>query len=414
MGTLSLVFLLAQCNKYVYEHREGRLSRGTFEVIKRSFYEGQFEEEETKEARNRKIIADIAELDALGVLATRKGLKQDPYYGEYLFRQKVARYGRVAITHWREKYGDKFNWQMIFPAENLIFDAKKAVAELKAKFQKNESVLDHKIAEFEGRPVFYRNLKPVLAVSDYEQMPGFTEAALESGLRDALKLWLEKQIHDRVVWQFSADEQELRRFDHNKVAVLYLKVKYGKAGKGIYPAAMDNIPLTPVEIYDHFHKMQNTLAEVLWVKAAYTVVAEENIAEEIIAKLDQGADFVELARRYAIDPRFVETAKPHVIRGYGKDVLAREKRSYYDRLILDMAGRDISKPDPYLGKDGIVVARIYDVGRALEKVKLQDVMWKVENDLRTRLLNEVFDHDVRDTLAALRVRYNERLIRSLN
>jgi hypothetical protein len=234
-------------------------------------------------------------------------------------------------------------------------------------------------------------------------------------MRDVLKSWLEKQIHDRLVWQLSADERELRRFDHNRVAVLFLKVKYGKAGKGIYPTGIDQIPLTPNEIYDHFHKMQNTLADVLWVKAAYTVVAEENLAEELIAKLDKGASFPELAARYAIAPKFIETAKPKIYPGYdrSKDIEAREKRDYYDRLIIDMAGRDVTKPDPYLGKDGIVIVRIYEVSRALEKVKLQDVSWKVENDLRLKLLGEVYEHDVRDAREWLKIRYNEWLIKRL-
>ena len=78
-----------------------------------------------------------------------------------------------------------------------------------------------------------------------------------------------------------------------------------------------------------------------------------------------------------------------------------------------MAGRDVSKPDPYLGKDGIVIVRIYDVSRALEKVQLSEVSWKVENDLRTKLLGAVFEEDVKDSRKKLKIVYNERLIRSL-
>jgi hypothetical protein len=304
---------------------------------------------------------------------------------------------------------------MLFNAENLHYDEKKFLREFRTTHLSGGKVADVLVATFEGRPVYYKNLKRVMTVSDYAQFPTYTEQALQSGMRDVLKAWLQKQIHDRMVWQMSADERELLRFDHNRVGVLYLKVKYGKAGKGIYPAAMENIPLTPNEIYDHFHKMQNTLADVLWVKAAYTVVAEENLAEELIAKLDKGGSFPELARRYAIAPKFIETAKPRIYPGYdrSKDVEAREKRDYYDRLIIDMAGRDVTKPDPYLGKDGIVVVRIYDVSRALEKVKLQDVSWKVENDLRLKLLGEVYEQDVHDARAWLTIRYNEWLIRRL-
>lgn len=412
---LAALLLLQACSKYVYEHKEGRLSRGTFAFFKAYYYQGQFEEEDTVEARNRQIINDLADLDAVGSLATRKGLKNDPYYAEYMYRQMRARHGKAAIGYWQEKYKDKFNWQMLFAAENLQYDEKRFLQEFRQTHQAGGKVADVLVAQFEGKPVYYRNLKSVMTISDYEQFPGFTEPALQSGMRDMLKAWLEKQIHDRLVWQLSADERELLRFDHNRVGVLYLKVKYGKAGKGIYPTSMDQIPLTPLEVYEHFHKMQNTLADVLWVKAAYTVVAEENLAEELIAKLDKGESFEKLAARYAIAPKFIATARPTIIKGYdrSKDVEAREKRDYYDRLILDMAGRDVMKPDPYLGRDGIVIVRIYDVSRALEKVQLQDVSWKVENDLRTKMLNEVYELDIKDAREALRFVYNERLIKQL-
>ncbi|GAB4423613.1 MAG: hypothetical protein OHK0011_03650 [Turneriella sp.] len=417
MRYLPVLLLLATqaCSKYVYEHREGRLSRGTFNFLKAYYYQGQFEEEESVEARNRQIINDLADLDAIGHLATSKGLKKDAYYHEYMYREQHARHGKAAVGYWQQKYKDKFNWQMLFSAENLDYDEKRFLRDFRATHLSGGKIADVLVARFEGRPVYYRDLRRVMTVSDYAQFPNYTEQALQSGMRDVLKAWLQKQIHDRLVWQMSADERELLRVDHNRVAVLYLKVKYGKAGKGIYPGGIDNIPLTPTEIYDHFHKMQNTLADVLWVKAAYTVVAEENLAEELIAKLDKGGNFAELAARYAIAPKFIKTAKPTVYQGYDrtKDIEAREKRDYYDRLIIDMAGRDVTKPEPYLGRDGIVVVRIYDVSRALEKIRLQDVSWKVENDLRLKLLGEVYEHDVRDARNSLKIKYNEWLIRRL-
>lgn len=408
-------FLSSACSKIVYEHHEGRLSRGTFNFLKDVFYQGQFEEEDTPQKRNQAIVNDLSDLDALGSLATRKGLKQDGYYAEYMFRQERSRHGKAAILHWQQKYKEKFNWQMLFSAEKLSYDEKKflqAINETRAGLIKLEDAL---VAQFEGAPVYYGNLRPVMTFSDYNQFPGYNETALLSGMREVLKAWLEKKIHDRVVKTMNADEVELKRFDHDRVANLYLKVRYGKAGKGIYPGAMDKIKLTPMEIYDHFHRMQNAMADVLWVKAAFTVVADENRGEELIAKLEKGGDFAQLAPKYASEPKFAATARAHVIKGYDRrrGLDERENRDYYDRLILDMAGRDVSKPDPYLGKDGIVIVRIYEVSRALEKVQLSEVSWKVENDLRTKLLNAVFDEDVKDSRKKLKIVYNDRLIRSL-
>ncbi len=410
-----LITLTVGCSKLVYEHNEGKLSRGSFQFLKDVYYAGQFEEEETPAKRNQAILNDLAELDGAGSLGTKKGLKSDPSYPEYMFRQEHARHGKAAILHWQKKYKDKFNWQMLFAAEKLSYDEAKFIktfTDAVATGRPYEKVV---VAEFEGNPIEYRDLKTVMTVSDYEQFKGFTNAAMTGAMKETLKSWLEKKIHDRMLKTYFADEHELRRFDHNRVAVLFLKVKYGKAGKGIYPGSMDKIPLKPTEIYDHFHKMQNALADVLWVKAAYTVVAEENLGEELLAKLNKGADFEKIVDKYASAPKFIRTAKPTVIQGYDrkKSVDEREKREYYERLILDMASRDVTKPEPYLGKEGIVIVRIYEVSRALEKIKLLDVSWKVENDLRTKMLNQVYEPDIRDARDALKFKYNDRLIRNL-
>jgi len=413
---LILLFLATSaCSKIVYEHNDGRLSRGTFYFMKNIYYQGQFEEEENPQKRNQAIVNDRADLDGVGALATRKGLKKDAYYHEYMFRQEHARHGKAAIWYWQQKYKEKFNWQMLFAAEKLAYDEQKTAKLFEETRRGNGKYDDLLLAEFEGQPVYYRDLKPVVTVSDYQQFPGYSGAALLSGLREALKSLLEKKIHDRVVKNLFADETELKRLDHNRVAALYLKVKYAKAGKGIYPTHMDKIPLTPMEVYDHFHRMQNSLADVLWVKAAYTVVAEESLADELKTKLDKGEDFAQLAVKYGSEPRFKKTGVPRVIQGYNRKsgIDAREGRDYYDRLILDMAGRDVTKPEPYLGKDGIVIVRIYDVSRALEKIQLSEVNWKVENDLRIKLLNAVYEEDVRDARKKLNIVFNERLIRSL-
>lgn len=403
------------CSKFVYEHTGGRLSRGTFLFLKNIYYQGQFEEEESLAKRNQAIVDDLASVEGLGALASQKGILEDPSYPEYMFRQERSRHGKAAIHFWQQKYKDKFNWQMLFKAENLSYDEKQFARELATTVRSHQSVEKLHVAYFEGKPVVYKDLRKVMSISDYAQLPTLNEAAMLSGMRDVLKAWLEKQIHDRVVWSMSADEAELKRFDHNRVATLYLKVRYGKAGKGIYPGAMDKIALTPTEIYDHFHKMQNTLADVIWVKAAYTVVAEDHQAEDLSTKLDKGGSLAQLAPKYAIAPKFIRTAIPTKIMGYDRKqgVDARDKREYYDRLVIDMATRDVTKPEPYLGKDGIVIVQIYEVSRTLDKVQLQDVMWKVENDLRTKMLNAVYETDVKDARDRLGFHYNDRLIRTL-
>lgn len=413
----ALILLLspAACSKLVYEHNEGNLSRGTFNFLKAVYYAGQFEDEETPEKRNRAIINDLADLDGVGSLGTRKGLKKDQYYDEYMFRQQHARYGKAAIYHWQQKYKDKFNWQMLFAAEKLAYDEKKAAKTFTDAVRTGKPLEKVALAEYEGKTVYFGDLRPVMSFSDYEQFKNYSEPAVMAGMKEVMKSWLEKKVYDQLLKSFFADEKELLRFDHNRVALLYLKVKYGKAGKGIYPGSMDKIVLKPGEIYDHFYKMQNAMADVLWVKAAYTVVAEESLSEELIQKLDKGGDFAELARKYAAEPKFIPTARPAIIQGYTKNQRLddKEKRDYYDRLILDMAGRDVSKPEPYLGRDGIVVVRIYDVSRALEKVRLEDVSWKVENDLRTKMLNAIYDQDIKDARDRLKIRFNERLIKNL-
>lgn len=408
--------LSTACSKFVYEHDGGRLSRGSFLFMKNIYYQGQFEEEETLAKRNQAIVDDMATVEGIGALAKKKGILDDPSYSEYMFRQARSRHAKAAIWFWQQKYKEKFNWQMLFSAEKLSYDEKSFARSVAEAIRSAKPIEDLYVASFEGKPIVYKNLRSVMSVSDYAQLPALNEAAMLSGMRDVLKAWLEKQIHDRVTWSMSADEAELRRFDHNRVSTLYLKVRYGKAGKGIYPGSMDKIPLTATEIYDHYHKLQNTLADVLWVKAAYTVVADDNRAEEVMEKLEKGANLAELAAKYASEPKFIKTASPMKIMGYDRrqGVDAREKREYYDRLIIDMAARDVTKPEPYLGKDGVVIVQIYEVSRSLEKVKLQDVSWKVENDLRTKMLNSIYEPDIKDAREKLHFKFNQRLIDRLN
>ncbi|HRP69045.1 MAG TPA: hypothetical protein PLY93_05895 [Turneriella sp.] len=410
-----LLFLAVGCSNVVYRYQGGELTRGTFYFMRDVYYQNQFEEEENPQARNRAILNDLADLDGIGALATKKGLKEDPSYDEYMFRQEHARFGKAAIIHWQKKYKEKFNWQMLFQAEGLKYNEAAFMKEFASLTAKGASTDPLQIAEYEGKKIFFEDLKPLMPVSDFEQVRHLRGQGLATAIKDALKAYLEKKIHDRVVKEYFANEQQLRRFDHNRVAVLYLKVKYGKAGKGIYPASMDKIPLLPTEVYDHFFKMRNSLANVLWLKAAYTVVSEDSQAEEILAKLKKGEAFEKLAARYAISPKFIATARTHRIEGYndklGPD--ARENRSYYDRLILDMAGRDVTNIEPYLGRDGIVVVRIYEVKRALDTIKLQDVSWKVENDLRTKMLNAVYESDIHDAREKLKIQFNERVIKNL-
>ncbi len=101
------------CSKYVYEHDAGRLSRGSFLFMKNIYYQGQFEEEETLAKRNQAIVDDMATVEGIGALATKKGILEDPSYPEYLFRQQRSRHAKAAIWFWQQKYKEKFNWQML-------------------------------------------------------------------------------------------------------------------------------------------------------------------------------------------------------------------------------------------------------------------------------------------------------------
>ncbi|MBV6493892.1 MAG: hypothetical protein LDLANPLL_01916 [Turneriella sp.] len=415
----SLVFfaiVAASCSNTVYHYSGGELTRGTFYFLRDVYYQDQFEDEETPQARNKAILEDLADLDGIGSLATKKGLKKDPSYADYMFRQKQARYGKAAIVHWQKKYKEKFNWEMLFAAEGLKYDQKQFAQAFGDLVNRGKEVDALEVAEYEGKKIIFSDLKMLMPPLDYDQVRHLRGQGILSAMKDALKAYLEKKIYDKMVKQYFADEKQLLRYDHDRVGVLYLKVLYGKAGKGIYPASMEKIPLQPKEVYDHFFKMQNTLADVLWVKAAYTVVAEDSYADEILEKLKRGEDFEKLAARYAIAPKFAQTARPHRIKGYNpkRGVDEREARNYYDRLILDMASRDIKEPEPYLGRDGIVIVRFYDIKRALEKVKLTDVAWKVENDLRTQMLNAVYEPDIKDARAKLKIVFNDRLVKKLN
>ena len=417
---ISFITLLAlgsvvHCSKVVIKSKAGEISKGTFALLKKVYYEGQFAEEEIEAKRNVAIANDIVDLETQGALATKKGLEKDESYREYRHRQLRARHGRTAITYWREKYKDKFNWEMVFPSEKMIFKGKDFVKDFFSTIKTGGNIEQVIVAQFEEKPLTISDLRTIMTVSESAELQYQTEIPLLSTVKELLKFWLEKKIHDRYCKMIFADEKELIRYDHARVAQLFLKVKYAKAGKGIYPGAMDKIYFKPMELYDHFFKMQKTLADVLEVKAVFTVVEDENRAEELIAKYDKGADFFELAKKYAVSEKFVTTAKPFLIQGYDKKrrIDDQEKRDYYHKLILDMASRDVLKPDPYLGRDGIVVVRILDVKRDLAKVKYEEVNWKVEHDLQIKMLNQLFVEDLKDMQKYLDFKINTSLLEKL-
>jgi peptidyl-prolyl cis-trans isomerase C len=138
------------------------------------------------------------------------------------------------------------------------------------------------------------------------------------------------------------------------------------------------------EVQDYYNTHINEFKNRDEIRISQIVVPEEKDAEDIIGKLRQGKDFVELAAQYSID-------KPSALRKgdvgyYTYKMLPAEIRDNVFRLkVGDISG-------PYKMPDGYEIYKItdrrvvsYSFDQAKNAIKLQLVDQKIQDSLKTYL-----------------------------
>lgn len=364
------------------------------------YYEEQLSHFKDENEKKMKMAEDIRDLCARKIIGEKRGLLKDIYYEEYRIRQVRARKARAAFHLWRNKHGKELKKENILEKEGVSFSPEYAAREIESLLGAQKDVSDIRVALKGGTEIKVSDLKKLSTETEWQQLIAQKGTGLQASLREFLDYYLHDEADKIVIKNTNASEKELQVIDTGRVALLYLQVKYGMAGKGIYPGMMLDVAFTPTELYDHFHKIQKSLSDVINVQVQYTVVPDNRAAEEFLEQLNDGKDFAQLAGRYAVRREFVTTARWHLLQGYNRalPLAKREKRGYYDKLFIDMASRDVTEPEPYHGKDGVVLARLRNIKKAIEKVSFEESSWKVKHDLQVQLLKEQYAQDMKDTI----------------
>lgn len=392
--------LLAGCSPKIISGKGGGISDSTFKYLRIVYYDDQLSEYKDESEKKWKIVQDIRDIYARKILAEKKGLLKDIYYPEYLIKQIRARRARSALHIYKTRHGPQLKKEELFEKEGVKFSPEYAAREIENLRSSGKSMDHIRLAVKNDSEITLGHIKKICNNNEWQQLIAQNGVGLQNSLREFLEHYLFEKEDNALIDKMGAVESEIEVLDIGRVAVLYLQLKYGMAGKGIYPGMMFDVKFTPTELYDHFHKIQRSLSHLISAQLQYTVVADEKKAEEFLQLLDNGKDFYQLTGKFAVKPQFIHTGKFHQLKGYDRSlpVAKRERRNYYDKLFIDMASRDMTEPEPYKGKDGFIIARLKNIMKAQDKVSFEESGWRVKHDLQVKLLGEQFKQDMKDTI----------------
>ncbi|PFA63016.1 foldase [Bacillus sp. AFS015802] len=100
----------------------------------------------------------------------------------------------------------------------------------------------------------------------------------------------------------------------------------------------DRVTITDDQIKEYFEANKDTFAQAEQVEASHILVKDEKTANEVKAKLDDGGDFAELAKKYSTDTSNAESGGELGYFGKGEMVQA------FDDKTFSMKKGEISEP----------------------------------------------------------------------
>lgn len=422
-----LLLFAASCNTQpvVIGSERGDYTVGDWAFIKKTYYRNKFMKRPDKKMspaafekyRNSKIIKDLKRLEAVGELAARMNIHKNEFYYSFRAREMKARHERAASYLFTSRFGENYRFHQLWQYYKIEAASGHGTvarplpqAEKLFKRAKTDKVTVFTSAD---KKITLKDLRVYMTEGRYRQLFSYRGRALQDALRQALQSWMNHRAHDELVETLNADIDTLERLDHNKISDLFIRVKYSIGAKGIYPTDTIEIDFSRQELFDHYHRIFNRLSRLRSVKAQYTVVSDLEKARKIINDMKNGKNFIRLAELYAVEKRFEKTAHPQIIRNDSdSDFRSDSRYNYWQKLILDIAERNIQNPEPYFSPDGVGVINILRIKRDSSNLDFKEYEWYVKNDLRNKLLRKQLKIDIEETVSELKFNiYREKIPR---
>jgi hypothetical protein len=243
-------------------------------------------------------------------------------------------------------------------------------------------------------------IKPLLTPDEWQQFLAFLPLPMENAYKSYLKRFLYHVVHQEMVEFFSPALEELEQVDHDQVANRYISVKYGMTHEGIYPTRRLSLDFPDTVLFNHFFAIKHRFLPVQTVQVQYSVFETMDMAEMVYKKLHEGESLVSLAKLYAINDHFIQTAYPHKLSGYGVNGMPShpEQRAIIDNYLLNAARKNNLLPQPHPLDRGVLVAQLSNLQRQESALKYRDYQFAVKRDLTLKILKEKFRIDVEDAI----------------
>jgi len=383
--------------KSVIKSKAGNISQGTFAYIQFIYYSNK---------SKMQIFDDFKKNMAIGYIADQLGLLDDPYYSKFLAISQRSRIQRAAIQWLKhKKKTNDIDINLAFKEYGIESDPQQATKAIQACIQREKHNFHLKcpdvvLGRIKNKSLTLTIIKPLLTPEEWYQFLSFLPLPMENAYKSYLKRFLYRVVHQEMINFFSPVLKELEQIDHDHVASRFISVKYGMTHEGIYPTRRLALDFPDTVLFNHFFAIKNRFLPVETVQVQYSVFETMDIAEMVNKKLHDGESLIPLAKQYAINNHFVQTAYPQKLSGYGVNGMPShpEQRAIIDNYLLDAARKNDLLPHPHQLDRGVLVAQLSNLERKDSALKYRDYRFAVKRDLTLKTLNEKFHIDVEDAI----------------
>ncbi len=161
-------------------------------------------------------------------------------------------------------------------------------------------------------------------------------------------------------------------------------------------AAMESVEITEEDIQKHYDEMKPEL------RASHILVEDEETAKELKKKLDEGADFAELATEYSTDPGSAQNGGDLEWFGSG-DMLTEFEEAAYNLEINEIS-------EPVESMYGYHIIMVTD---KKEKPPLEEIREQVEQELlQTKVKQENADAALQKELDAANIQVKDESLKN--